>query len=244
MPEGHSTIPEEHSAGSICCMNRSITAVMAASVILLAGCLEYEDELTIFSDGGGEHRVRIGQSLELEEMGGMASGMDGESVLDEDLASDFDGAGVEIVSERVFTDTRVNAQNQDVDYQFQEIVVRYDRVADSPWFDEQSGPVHFERGNDGAYRFERVFRGDELADEQQDPVEAAQMRGIISMLFPDAVFRFIVELPAEVAFAEWVGSEGSREPQVEGARVTWEIPLFDLMGASDDFVMVAETVAE
>ncbi len=225
-------------------MNRWIITVAAVSMLLLSGCLEYEDELTIFSDGAGEHRVLVGQSLELDDMDGMDVGaeLNGEGFLDEDLASDFTEEGVDILSVRSFTDTRVSAHNEEVDYAFQEIVVRYDQVVDSSWFDEQSGAVHFERRDDGSYRFERVFRSDEMTDEEQDTVDAAQMRGFISMLFPDAVFRFIVELPADVETADLQGRSADIRPAIDGSRVTWEIPLFEIMGGTGDFVMIAETV--
>ncbi len=213
-----------------------------AALFVLGGCLEYEDELTIFADGSAEHRVLIGQSLEIDEMAGEGD-MEVDTLDDDDLSEDFRGDGVELLSERRFTDTRTDPDGDEVDYEFQEVVARYDRLVDAPWFEENTGGIDFERRDNGSYVFRRTLVAEAMGEEGQSPDEAMQMRSIISALFPDAYFRFSVELPADISTAGIEGGETTVRPVIERRRVTWEFPLADVLSATDDFVMTADTVA-
>lgn len=214
-----------------------------AAVLVLGGCLEYEDELTVFADGSAEHRVLIGQSLEVEEMAGEGD-VEVETLDDDDLSEDFRGDGVELITQRRFNDTRIGPQGDEVEYEFQEVVARYERLVDAPWFEENTGAIHFERRPNGSYSFRRTLIAEAMGEVEHDPSEAMQMRGIISMLFPDAYFRFTVELPADISTAGIDGGETTARPVIEGRRVTWEFALAEVFSATDDFVMTADTVAE
>ena len=214
-----------------------------AALFVLGSRLEYEDELTIFADGSAEHRVLIGQSLEVEEMAA-GGDMEVETLDDDDLSADFRGEGVEVLSRRRFTETRADPQGDKVDYEFQEVIARYERLLEAPWFEENTGAIDFERRANGSYSFRRTLVAEAMGEEGQSPDEAMQMRSIISALFPDAYFRFSVELPADISTAGIEGGETTVRPVIEGRRVTWEFPLADVFAATDDFVMTADTVAE
>lgn len=222
---------------------KSRAFLVLAAIVLLGGCLDYEDHLTIESDGSAEHRVVMGQSLELESMFEDMAPSDADAEVEEspdDLSEDFRGDGVDIVSERTYTEKRQNAQGEEVEYEFQEVVARYDSLNDSPYFADNTGEVEFEQTDNGHY-FRRTLRQDALGEEDQDPQEAAQSAQFINMLFPDAVLRFVVDMPDTVSSANLEGAPGSVEPEVDGRRVVVEIPFVDAMMMTEDLVMEIES---
>lgn len=207
---------------------------------LFAACLEYEDELTVFPDGSAEHRLLIGQSNEFEEMVGDMGG-DGEvEGPAEDLSSDVEGEGVTLISSNSYSETRTNAEGQQVEWEFEEVTARYENLTTAPYFTESTGEVIFEpRG--GGYYFRRTLLPDSLGDGSQDPAEAAQASAFMQMLFPDATLRFIVEMPSNISSANVTGLPSGVSPETSGRRMVLEIPFAETMALRDDIVIEIES---
>ncbi|TVQ27725.1 MAG: hypothetical protein EA383_02040 [Spirochaetaceae bacterium] len=217
---------------------KKLVAVFGLAIMVLAACIDYEEELVIQADGSAEHRVAMAVSLEFSEMDGAMGGMNGS--ITSDFFDDFVGEGITVLSQDSFVRPTRNMYGDEELYQVQEIRVRYDNVAEAPNLAGDEDSFTFERRSDGSFLLRRRIEAD--GAEEPDP-EMDEMLEFMGFLFADNGFSFALEMPARIRTARVEGAPEHLQPTWEGRRVEWYLPFVEMMGAKDDFWLVVETAA-
>lgn len=217
---------------------KRIRFVPVVALVLLVGCIDYEDELVISADGSAEHRVAMAVSREFTEMGETPDGMDGSA--SSDFFDDFTGEGVTVLSQQTYEQPKTNMYGEEEIYDVEEIRVRYDDVTQAASLTTGGNAFTFEQRSDGSYLMRRRLEmdsGEDMGEEMNEMME------LMRVLFAENGFSFAVEMPADVRIARVEGAPDHLQPTWQGRRVEWYLPFVEMIGAKEDFWLVVETAA-
>ncbi|MFP4509774.1 MAG: hypothetical protein ACLFNQ_06555 [Spirochaetaceae bacterium] len=212
--------------------------VPVVALVVLVGCIDYEDEMIISADRSAEHRVAVAVSREFSEMDDAPEGMGADAR--GDLFEGFAGEGITVLSQESYEESKTNVYGQEEIYDVEEITVRYDDVAQASNLDADGNSFTFEQRSDGSYVMRRRLEMEGAGDRGS---EMDEMMELMRVLFAGNGFSFAVEMPGDVRIARVEGAPDHLQPTWQGSRVEWYLPFVEMMGAKEDFWLVVETAA-
>ncbi len=205
-------------------MKRWMLLLLVVGALIFAGCVDYQEEMTLNADGSGIMTVLVGMDMSMFSMfedmeeDGLEDDADDEGGLE--FSEDFaDVEGVEILEEESY---------RDGDWEWSRVVIAFDSLealAESQGDDGDLGVITWSQGPDGRWYFERELPIMGAEDDEELDQEALNM---MAGFLGDSSFTYSVVFPGAVLEAN------TDEELIEFAesRVTWTFPQIDLMRES------------
>lgn len=204
--------------------NMKTTRVLVISfllLVLLSGCVDITQELTINSDGSGSISIDQGISKSVLDMGG-----DQGSVF-----NDLKKLETDLRADSTFKNIRVEEYTQDemVHYKLSADFTNLDAMIKAFGQANLGTPVSLEKLDNGNYRFRQEISPANLGGESMNANDQAS-KEMVKSLFKDRFWTLRITVP------NIVSTNGQRN----GNQVEWKIPLADLMTSSEASVMELE----
>ncbi len=190
-------------------------------LVLLSGCVDITQELTINSDGSGSISIDQGISKSVLDMGG-----DQGSVF-----NDLKKLETDLRADSTFKNIRVEEYTQDemVHYKLSADFTNLDAMIKAFGQANLGTPVSLEKLDNGNYRFRQEISPANLGGESMNANDQAS-KEMVKSLFKDRFWTLRITVP------NIVSTNGQRN----GNQVEWKIPLADLMTSSEASVMELE----
>lgn len=198
--------------------------VLTLAVLLLAGCMQYQDDLVIFADGSGELSILMGVDMEMMEMFGEAD--EDEPFFDEPDEEFEEMDGVRVIRQENFREE--NWEYTQVVYGFdsiEQLMAALTETDDDAAAD--LGLISWTQEADGTWMFSRVIIDMDMGfdDDEMD----AESLGMMSMFFGDAGFTYTVTFPNRV-----LETNANEEDIDYGTNtVTWRVSMMDMIQQAD-----------
>lgn len=213
-------------------MKRCVLVLLISCLLVLGGCIEYQESLELYEDGTGQLSIMMGFDLSMMEM---FSSDDDDEDMDMDMGLDFienipDMDGITVLLEESY---------EEDGWEWSKVVFSFDslehlRALNEIEIEEEDGSdflghLTWERGDDGYYIFNRELPlfGDD-SDEEMDEMTIDMMLSffgdvqfVYSVTFPRAVLETNTETESIDSSTNTVTWTFSLPDMVTGNQVMW-----------------------
>ncbi len=216
-------------------MKKILSVLMVLSVLLLVGCVDYEETMILNADGSGRVLLKVGMDTSMMDSMGLDMFEDEEEEDEEEfqglnIGDDFrDMEGVTLVSEREW---------KEEGWTWSEVVIAFDSLEkmlaaieqdlqDDDTYEDSGSPfgeITWERTRDGHWEFHRSIPlfGDE--GEEMDEMGLTMLRAF----FGDTYFYYHVQFPGRILEANTETDLINHQTNT----VTWKFSMPDMMSAN------------
>ena len=189
---------------------RSLTFIYT-TLLLIAGCIEYEENLIIKQDGSGIITMTYGMPLEMVERD--------TSFTAEKVRYDLSQIeGISVVSVNDFSKDESKWVKSTIRFNSLESLgnIKNDQL---PGF---TGSMIYTDNNDGTLTFTKILGNKPKTPKPNNDQDIIMMKNMIG----DIIWHYKIKLPMNVHDIE----AGSGETSISGATVTWDVPLASFIG--------------